>query len=78
MTIFLKLLMTLSVVGILRSSQRFRDMSQDLDEAAYASIRKIMRASEECGYPPETLPVLMMLTALLLTLSMAFTKLFAH
>ena len=78
MAIFLKLLITVSVVGILRSSQRFRDMSQDLDEAAYASIRKIMLASEECGYPPETLPVLMMLTALLLTLSMTFTKLFAH
>src|SRR5262249_53953617 len=78
MSILLKILIVAAVVGTLRSLRWFRDMSQDLDEAAYASIRKIMGASEECGSPPETIPLLMILTALMFTLSMAFTKLYVH
>jgi hypothetical protein len=51
MSVLLKLLIVVAVVSILRSSERFRSMSRDLDEAALDSLQKIMRASEECGYP---------------------------
>jgi hypothetical protein len=71
--IFSKLLITISLVGILRTSARFQSMSRELDELALAALKRIMNASEECGYPRQLIPLLMLLTALSFMLSMYVT-----
>ena len=68
-----KLLITISIVGILRTSARFQSMSRELDEHAFAALKRIMNATEECGYPRELIPILMLLTALSFMLSMYVT-----
>lgn len=68
-----KLLMTVSLVGILRTSARFQSMSRELDEHAFAALKRIMNATEECGYPRELIPLLILLTALSFMLSMYVT-----
>jgi len=68
-----KILLVVAVVGILRSSSRFRSMSRELDEQALTALKRIMRATEECGYPPVLIPLLMLLTALTFLLSISFT-----
>jgi hypothetical protein len=68
-----KILIIVAVVGLLRSSPAFRSMSRDLDEQAFAALRRIMRATEDCGYPPQLIPLLMLLTALSFMLSMYVT-----
>ena len=65
MFVLLKLLIVVAVVSILRSSERFRAMSQELDEAALDSLQKIMRASEESGYPAELIPLMIALSAVM-------------
>ena len=64
MVVFLKLLIIVAVVGLLRSSEKFKEMSRELDEAALVSLKRIMRATEESGYPPETVLVLIGLTVI--------------
>ena len=64
-----KLLIIVSVLGILRSSSRFRSMSRELDEQAFQVLKRIMHATEERGYPPQLVPLLMLLTALAFMLS---------
>jgi len=71
MAVLLKLLIVVAVVSILRSSQRFRTMSRELDEAALDSLQKIMRASEESGYPSELIPLMIALSALMFMAMMA-------
>ena len=73
MIILTKLLITISLVGLLRTSVRFQSMSRELDEHAFAALKRIMNASEEYGYPRELIPVLMLLTALSFMLSMFVT-----
>jgi hypothetical protein len=68
-----KLLITISVVGLLRTSSRFQSMSRELDELAYAALKRIMNATEEYGYPRELIPILMLLTALSFMLSIYVT-----
>jgi hypothetical protein len=68
-----KLLITISVVGLLRTSRRFQSMSRELDELAFAALKRIMTATEEYGYPRELIPILMLLTALSFMLSMYVT-----
>jgi hypothetical protein len=58
MVVLLKLLIVVAVVGLLRSSEKFRRMSRELDEAALISLQRLVRATEESGYPPETIPFL--------------------
>ena len=58
MIVLLKLLIVVAVVGLLRSSEKFRRISQEFDEAALVSLQRLVRASEESGYPPETVPLL--------------------
>ena len=65
MNIVLKLLIVVAVVNLLRSSQRFREMSAEFDEAALGSLRKIMRVSEESGYPPAAIPLLILLSTIM-------------
>ena len=73
MILLAKLLITISLVGILRTSTRFQSMSRELDEHAFAALKRIMNATEECGYPRELIPLLMLLTALSFMLSMYVT-----
>ncbi len=73
MIILAKLLITISLVGLLRTSTRFQSMSRDLDEQAFAALKRIMNATEECGYPRELVPLLILLTALSFMLSMFVT-----
>jgi len=71
--VFAKLLMAISLVGLLRTSARFRSMSRELDELAFAALKRIMNTTEEYGYPRELIPLLILLTALSFMLSMYFT-----
>jgi hypothetical protein len=76
--ILTKLLIIVAAVGLLRSSPAIQNMSRDLDEQAFAALRRIMRATEECGYPAPLIPLLILLTALSFMLSMYFTGLYVH
>ena len=67
--IFSKILIAISVLGLLRCSEQFRRMSSELDEQVFAAFRRIMRNTEESGYPPHLIPLLMLLTVLTFMLS---------
>ena len=78
MILLAKLLITVSLVGLLRTSARFQSMSRELDELAFAALKRIMNATEESGYPRELVPILMLLTALSFMLSMYVTAAGGH
>lgn len=78
MIVLLKLLIVVAVVSILRSSESFRRMSAELDEAAVISLKKIMRATEESGYPPETIPLLIALTTIAVMAAMSASGFFGR
>ena len=73
MDVLLKLLIVVVVVAILRSSDRFQSMSRELDDSAISVLKRVMSAAEESGFPPEIIPLLMLLTALTFMFSMAVT-----
>jgi hypothetical protein len=62
--ILAKLLITVAVVGLLRCSSSFRSVGRQLDEQAFAALRRIMSATEDYGYPPQLIPLLILLTAI--------------
>ena len=64
-----KILITVSLVGLVRCSASFRRMSSELDQQAFTALRRIMHATEDRGYPPQLIPLLMLLTALFFMLS---------
>jgi hypothetical protein len=64
-----KILLILSVIGILRCSDRFTRMSREFDDEVVTSVRRIMRATEDHGYPPHLIPLLILLTAFSFLLS---------
>lgn len=68
-----KILITVALVGLLRCSTRFRLMSRQLDEQVYAAVRRMMSTTEDCGYPPQLIPLLILLTALCFMLSVYIT-----
>jgi hypothetical protein len=68
-----KLMIVAAVVGLLRCSSTFRERSREFDEQAFASLKRIMRTTEECGYPPQLIPLLIILTAISFILSMVLT-----
>ena len=68
-----KILIIVSVVSLSRCSEKFRSMSRELDEQAFTALRRIMHATEDRGYPPQLVPILMLLTALSFMLSMYVT-----
>ena len=72
-TVLAKLMIVTAVVGLLRSSSQFRSMSRELDEQVFSALKRIMNAAEECGYPPQLIPLLMLLTALSFMLSLYVT-----
>jgi len=41
-------------------------MSRELDDSALSAMKRIMRTTEDAGFPPETVPVLILLTALII------------
>jgi len=71
MIVLLKLLVVMAVVSVLWSSERFRTKSREFDEAAFDSLQKIMRATEESGYPSELVPLLIGLSAVMFMAMMA-------
>ena len=71
MNVLLKLLIVMAVVSILRSSQKFRTMSRELDQAALDSLQKIMRASEESGFPAELVPIMIAISTVMFMAMMA-------
>jgi hypothetical protein len=64
-----KILIVISVLGLLRCSERFRRMSRELDEQAFTVLRRLIHATEDSGYPSNLIPLLMLLTALWFMLS---------
>jgi hypothetical protein len=48
-------------------------MGRELDEQAFTALQRIIHATEDCGYPPQVIPLLMLLTALCYMLSMFVT-----
>lgn len=63
MIVLLKLLIIGSVVGLLRSSEKFRMMSREFDEAAWNSLQSMMHTAEDSGYPSGTIPLLIAASA---------------
>jgi hypothetical protein len=76
--ILTKILIIVAAVGLFRSSPAIQTMSRDLDEQAFAALRRIMRATEECGYPAPLIPLLILLTAFSFMLSMYVTGLYVR
>lgn len=71
--VLLKLMIVGCVLVILRTSARFQSMSREMDDRALAAVKRMMNAAEDYGYPPELVPLLMLLTALSFMLSMYVT-----
>jgi len=63
MIVFSKLLIIVAVLGLLRCSASFQSMSRAVDERAFAALRRIMNLTEESGYPPRLVPLLILLTS---------------
>ena len=68
-----KLLIVISLTGLVRCSSTFRTKSREFDERAFAALRRMMRVTEDSGYPPQIVPILILLTALSFMLSLYFT-----
>lgn len=68
-----KILIAISLVGLVRCSATFRNKSREFDEQAFAALKRVMRATEESGYPPQLIPLLILLTAVSFMLSLFFT-----
>ena len=78
MLILTKVFIIVAVVGLLRSSPGIQSMSREMDEQAFAALRRIMRVTEECGYPAPLIPILILLTAFSFMLSMYITGLYVR
>jgi len=64
-----KILIAVAVVGLLRCSASFRMMSRQLDDQVYTAVRRMMSTTEDYGYPPQLVPLLILLIALSFMLS---------
>jgi hypothetical protein len=65
-----KILIIVSLVGLLRSCEKFRTGSRQFDEQVFAALKRMMHASEEAGYPAQSVPLLLILSALFFMLSL--------
>jgi hypothetical protein len=45
----------------------------EFDEKAFAALKRMMRVTEDSGYPPQLVPLLILLTALSFMLSLYVT-----
>ncbi len=73
-----KVLIIAATVGLMRSLPAIQEMSRDFDERVFAALKRIMRTTEECGYPPQLIPLLIVLTALSFMLSSYVTGAYAQ
>ncbi len=73
MELVAKILIIVSVVGLLRCSARFRSMSSELDQRVYSAIQRLMHATESDGQPPQLVMLVILLSALSFMLSVYFT-----
>jgi len=73
-----KLLLIASVVMLLKGHSRFEAMGRQLDETALLALQRMMRVSEDHGYPPAFIPIVTLVTALTFMLSMYITPLAAR
>ena len=71
MIVLLKLVIIVAIVSLLRTSERFRVKSREFDEAAFDSLQRIIRASEESGYRPDVILLLIALSAIMFMAMMA-------
>jgi hypothetical protein len=69
-----KILIAISLVGLLRCSATFRTSSREFDERVFAALKRMMLAAEDNGYPAELAPMLILLSALCFMLSMQFLQ----
>lgn len=73
-----KVLIVLAVAGLLETSKRFRTMRRNLDEQALLCLKRAVRVAEDYGYPPEAIPMLVLLILLSWMALESLTKLFGH
>lgn len=78
MVVLLKLLIVIAVVGLLRSSETFRRKSREFDEAALVSLERMVRATEESGFAPETIPLFIALLTIVVIAMMSASGLFVR
>jgi len=64
MIILSKLLLVVSVAGLLQCSAKFRKASRAFDQEALATLKQVMSVTESMGYPSQLAPVLILLGAL--------------
>jgi len=60
--ILAKILIVISVVGLLRCSEKFRIIGREIDDQAIAALKQIMHVSEEMGIPRSIAPLLILLS----------------
>ena len=70
MIIFSKILIVVSVVGLLRCSETFRTGSRQFDEQVFAGLKRMMHVTEESGYPAQAVPLVIILSVLFFMLSL--------
>ena len=73
MDLLLKVLFIASAVVTLWTLTWFRNMSRTLDQSTLNSIKRMMAAAEESGYPPVVVPLLIGLTTLSFVISVVVT-----
>jgi hypothetical protein len=73
-----EVLILLLVVGLLETSGRFRALRRSLDEHALLSLKRVIRVAEDHGYPPELIPMLMLLILLSWMAMSSLTRAFAR
>ena len=69
MIILSKLLLVISLIGLLQCSGKFRKASRAFDERALASLKQMMSMTESMGYPSQLAPILILLGALFFVLA---------
>jgi len=65
-----KILIIISSVGLLRSFERFRIASRELDDQAIAALKQFMNVSEEMGIPRSIAPLLLLMSFVCAVMSM--------
>ena len=73
MEILLRLVIGVCLFGLLRSSERFRAISREVDDMVLLAVKRFMHVAEESGFPGEVIPILLMLTVLTFMFVLATT-----
>jgi hypothetical protein len=76
--VLIKILIVALVVGLLETSGRYRAMRRSLDEDAVLTLKRVIRSAEDHGFPPEFIPMLILLTLLSWMTLASFTEVFAR